>query len=161
MAHISRNQPCPCGSGKKYKGCCGKKDRESSPLSDEEVKNLPPLPAGKTGYLLLEDDDVVKPDGQGGHFLFTKRDQLANQVLDLIRAKELDEAERISRELIRDYPEDATGLRRLARVCEARGDKAAAAEHFEKALELLRKSGDCHPDIIGALEETIDRLRRL
>ena len=28
MAHsdkIGRNDPCPCGSGKKYKNCCGKK----------------------------------------------------------------------------------------------------------------------------------------
>jgi len=23
---IGRNDPCPCGSGKKYKQCCGKKD---------------------------------------------------------------------------------------------------------------------------------------
>lgn len=22
----SKNSPCPCGSGKKYKGCCGKSD---------------------------------------------------------------------------------------------------------------------------------------
>ena len=22
----SKNAPCPCGSGKKYKGCCGKSD---------------------------------------------------------------------------------------------------------------------------------------
>ena len=22
--HIGRNDPCPCGSGKKYKKCCGK-----------------------------------------------------------------------------------------------------------------------------------------
>ncbi|MHC5061039.1 MAG: SEC-C metal-binding domain-containing protein, partial [Planctomycetota bacterium] len=21
---VGRNQPCPCGSGKKYKKCCGK-----------------------------------------------------------------------------------------------------------------------------------------
>ena len=21
---IGRNEPCPCGSGKKYKNCCGK-----------------------------------------------------------------------------------------------------------------------------------------
>jgi uncharacterized protein YecA (UPF0149 family) len=24
-AKIGRNEPCPCGSGKKYKKCCGKK----------------------------------------------------------------------------------------------------------------------------------------
>src|SRR5438067_12585532 len=33
---IGRNQPCPCGSGKKYKKCCLPKDearaRESTPL---------------------------------------------------------------------------------------------------------------------------------
>ncbi|MHC4129070.1 MAG: SEC-C metal-binding domain-containing protein, partial [Planctomycetota bacterium] len=22
---IGRNEPCPCGSGKKYKNCCGKR----------------------------------------------------------------------------------------------------------------------------------------
>jgi uncharacterized protein YecA (UPF0149 family) len=22
--HVGRNDPCPCGSGKKYKKCCGK-----------------------------------------------------------------------------------------------------------------------------------------
>ena len=24
MKKIGRNEPCPCGSGKKYKQCCGK-----------------------------------------------------------------------------------------------------------------------------------------
>ena len=23
---VGRNEPCPCGSGKKYKQCCGKKN---------------------------------------------------------------------------------------------------------------------------------------
>lgn len=26
---VGRNDPCPCGSGKKYKNCCMKKDEES------------------------------------------------------------------------------------------------------------------------------------
>ena len=25
MPTVGRNEPCPCGSGKKYKQCCGKK----------------------------------------------------------------------------------------------------------------------------------------
>ena len=25
---VGRNEPCPCGSGKKYKKCCGKNDDE-------------------------------------------------------------------------------------------------------------------------------------
>ena len=33
MAQIGRNQPCPCGSGLKYKKCCAvKKNRTSWPL---------------------------------------------------------------------------------------------------------------------------------
>jgi hypothetical protein len=28
MAKIGRNSPCPCGSGKKYKHCCEKKEAE-------------------------------------------------------------------------------------------------------------------------------------
>ncbi|MFR7895260.1 MAG: SEC-C metal-binding domain-containing protein [Dysosmobacter sp.] len=24
MKKIGRNEPCPCGSGKKYKNCCGR-----------------------------------------------------------------------------------------------------------------------------------------
>jgi uncharacterized protein len=27
---VGRNDPCPCGSGKKYKQCCLKKDQEAS-----------------------------------------------------------------------------------------------------------------------------------
>ncbi len=32
MAKIGRNQPCPCGSGKKYKKCCLNKAKSNSPL---------------------------------------------------------------------------------------------------------------------------------
>ncbi len=30
MAAIGRNEPCPCGSGKKYKKCCVLKERKAS-----------------------------------------------------------------------------------------------------------------------------------
>jgi len=30
VKNIGRNDPCPCGSGKKYKKCCGKVDKSSS-----------------------------------------------------------------------------------------------------------------------------------
>ena len=31
---VSRNAPCPCGSGKKYKKCCFKKDRVEEKLAE-------------------------------------------------------------------------------------------------------------------------------
>ena len=33
MASIKRNSPCPCGSGRKYKKCCGKASQNSFPAS--------------------------------------------------------------------------------------------------------------------------------
>ena len=41
MAKIGRNSPCPCGSGKKYKRCCERKEAE---LSQTE------LPSGRFHY---------------------------------------------------------------------------------------------------------------
>ena len=42
MARIGRNQPCPCGSGKKYKKCCyGKNNISKILLSNGLGKNLP------------------------------------------------------------------------------------------------------------------------
>jgi len=41
MAKIGRNQPCPCGSGKKYKKCCYEKNNISKILlSNSFGKNL-------------------------------------------------------------------------------------------------------------------------
>ncbi len=42
MTHISRNQPCPCGSGKKFKRCCGVAAASSSPSP-----RRPPPAAGR------------------------------------------------------------------------------------------------------------------
>ena len=43
MEKIGRNEPCPCGSGKKYKKCCYQKDYISNeiPLSKSFGRNLP------------------------------------------------------------------------------------------------------------------------
>ena len=42
MARIGRNQPCPCGSGKKYKKCCYEKNNISKIFFSNDLgKNLP------------------------------------------------------------------------------------------------------------------------
>lgn len=38
MTKVGRNDPCPCGSGKKYKKCCGQK----SPMQRRTFANLTP-----------------------------------------------------------------------------------------------------------------------
>jgi len=39
MTTIGRNEPCPCGSGKKYKYCCGAK-AQRTPLGTKVVGSL-------------------------------------------------------------------------------------------------------------------------
>lgn len=43
MSKVGRNDPCPCGSGKKYKKCCGQKTmmqkRSFANLTPENVKS--------------------------------------------------------------------------------------------------------------------------
>ncbi len=33
VSRVGRNQPCPCGSGRKYKACCERKERRLSPTA--------------------------------------------------------------------------------------------------------------------------------
>mgnify|MGYP006276502599 FL=1 len=40
MAKVGRNQPCPCGSGKKYKRCCWDKDQRAWV---DVVNDMPPI----------------------------------------------------------------------------------------------------------------------
>ena len=44
MAKIGRNEPCPCGSGKKYKQCCLAKDevaRSAPTVAAQAADHLP------------------------------------------------------------------------------------------------------------------------
>ena len=106
MVKIGRNAPCPCGSGKKYKKCC---------LAVQEKKR--PAPVKKQRFVPV----------------FTELDQLSNSVVDLIKQKNLDDAEAVSQRLLDEYPDQIDGLNRLAMVYEARGEKRKAAEYFRKA----------------------------
>lgn len=43
MAMIGRNEPCPCGSGRKYKKCCLDKDQAEQRAQREAQQLLPPV----------------------------------------------------------------------------------------------------------------------
>lgn len=49
---VGRNEPCPCGSGKKYKKCCGKyDDSKTAQLSDQECAEFYRIWYGLLGYV--------------------------------------------------------------------------------------------------------------
>ena len=70
MAKIGRNDPCPCGSGKKYKKCCLKKDQVSAPTglptvmtaSGEEVSFR------QARYDVIDQDGIIARLNQASDF---------------------------------------------------------------------------------------------
>lgn len=137
MPKTGRNDPCPCGSGKKYKHCCLEKDRaaELAPaiaqrveLQAQEAKRV----AQRKDYQdeLLESQAVLQ-EAQA-------LDAASNAVVDLVHAGRLDEAERAAHELLVRYPEVHDGYDRLGMVHEARGQFREAADCYRKVIELTR-----------------------
>lgn len=128
MPKIGRNEKCPCGSGKKYKRCCLKKDTvlEHSELRSRRVVH-------DMGMVLTADDPL---------------DILSNQVTDLIRAGLLAEAEDVVRQLQRDYPDEIDGIDRWADLLAARGDHAEAAAAYREAAAFARDNPGFDPESV-------------
>lgn len=132
MSKISRNAPCPCGSGKKYKKCC-------LPLQDG--KRQPSTP--KKQFIAV----------------YTDLDKLSNSVVDLIEENKLDEAEAISRRLLADYPDQIDGLNRLAQVYEAREDKSKAANYYRKAADFAKSMAGFDQESVDWYLSQVSRMK--
>ena len=127
MAKVERNDPCPCGSGKKYKKCCLEAD---------------------TQRLTAKPNSRWSPMAAAGETFTSDLDDLSNSVVTLIQAGDLDSAEAVCRRLQQSYPDQVDGIWRLATVQEARGDRVAAARSYREAAGFMR----CHE---GFDEESI------
>lgn len=121
MSKTGRNQPCPCGSGKKYKTCCLRKDEDAKRQAERAAQP----PAGRSSGRPGEDDDLELLDSR------------SNRVIDLIDEGRLDDAEAAAQELLSLYPDLMDGHLRLAMVCEARKQPQLAAAHYRRAAACL------------------------
>ena len=137
MPKTGRNDPCPCGSGKKYKHCCLEKDRaaELAPAIAQRVA----LQAQKANEVALRKDYQVELlQSQVALQQAQALDAASNAVVDLVHAGRLDEAEQAARELLVRYPEVHDGYDRLGMVHEARGQFREAAHCYRKVIEFAR-----------------------
>jgi tetratricopeptide (TPR) repeat protein len=144
MVTIGRNQPCPCGSGKKYKRCCLPKDEAAAsaalPTTDPTA--------------LRKNDPSCDFEWDDDHL-----DEDSNAVVDLIHEGRLDEAEAAARELLARYPEVVDGLERLAMVYDARGDAKQAAEYYRKAVAFILEEPEGYdPEIPTSLMKRANEL---
>lgn len=137
MPRTGRNDPCPCGSGKKYKHCCLEKDRaaELAPAIAQRAA-LQAQMANRVALRKDYEDELLESLAtlQEARDL----DTASNAVVDLVHAGRLDEAEQAARELLVRYPEVHDGHDRLGMVHEARGQVREAADCYRKVIELMR-----------------------
>jgi tetratricopeptide (TPR) repeat protein len=147
MSKLGRNDPCHCGSGKKYKQCC---------LAPDEAARLAALPkaapraqtprSGLRGF--MDFLNAIDPGEDG-------LDAASNIVPDLIKEGRLDEAEKAAHDLLRRFPEVHDGYDRLGMVAEARGENLQAADYYRKAAAFIR----AHPDHYDpGYDDVFDRL---
>ena len=137
MPRTGRNDPCPCGSGKKYKHCCLDKDRaaEFAPAVGQRVA----LQAQAAKHVALRKDYQEELlESQAMLQEAQALDAASNAVVDLVHAGRLDEAEQAARELLLRYPEVHDGYDRLGMVHEARGQFREAADCYRLVVEFTR-----------------------
>jgi tetratricopeptide (TPR) repeat protein len=132
MAKIGRNDPCPCGSGKKYKRCCIGMQEKLDSFDENEKRAL--LDEMEKDAAFLEEVD-----------------ELSNRVPDLVRKGRFDEAEAVCRELIEKFPGMPDGLQRYGLVNEKRGNKQLAADYYRRAATFESKDYELDPEAKAAL----------
>jgi tetratricopeptide (TPR) repeat protein len=148
MAKVGRNQPCPCGSGKKYKQCCLVADEAAENAAREEQRRNAPPPA------------VIAPVPHWGPAVdddYDRLDEMSNGAVDLIRAGKLDDAERACQRLLDLFPDLPDGHIRLGQLFRARGESKLAAQHLRLAAAVSRANNDDN-EMTFSLEAEADEL---
>ncbi len=148
MPTPGRNDPCPCGSGKKYKRCCLDRDQAAA-LASLLAKRAKPEAKRRAR---AEELRATLEEAM-------ELDDASNAVVHLIDAGRLDEAEHAARALLVDYPEVHDGHDRLGMVYEARGLRREAAESYRKVVDIMRAHpGDHDPEMETHYLELIAKL---
>ena len=161
VTKTGRNDPCTCGSGKKYKKCCLDKDQQAERAAFAEMAAKTAAYAAKSKIKRERFEADVLAHGLKGEE-FRKWQSLEtdyNVVLDLIDAGSLDQAEVVARDLLVRFPDLPEGHECLARVCKARGDNPRAADHYRQALHIVRTHpDDFEPTTEANMQRLIDQL---
>ena len=150
-----RNDPCPCGSGKKYKKCCLSRDQAEGPKvvqphahaehagcddADHLRAGVVHVPAGLTGAAARE--------------YVERLDRWSNGARDALDEGRLEEAERLADQLRAEYPDQIDGYALRARVRLQQKRWAEAAEGFDQAVATAQKHREDYD------EELLEDLRR-
>jgi tetratricopeptide (TPR) repeat protein len=147
MAKIGRNDPCRCGSGKKYKKCCLASDEAAARAARPAQPAAVPERRPSLASYAQEHDEL------------DELTEASNAVVDMVHAGNLDAAEQAAHDLLARFPDVHDGYDRLGMVCEARGDHHQAADYYRKAINVIRSHPDAYdPAFEAVFQKLIDRL---
>jgi tetratricopeptide (TPR) repeat protein len=161
MAKPGRNDPCPCGSGKKYKKCCqppedaverqtiatdqaAREERAASRRRQQRVSRAEALAHLAAIAAQTDDEDELTT--------------ASNAAVDLVHAGKLEEAEAAARDLLARFPEVHDGWDRLGIVHETRGENKQAADCYRKTIEVIRGQPDYDPAFADVCVKLVDKL---
>jgi len=162
MAKPGRNDPCHCGSGKKYKKCCQPKEqanegeliaKDQAARAERTAARRSEQRATKAEFLARFAEAAAVPDE------FEELTAASNAASGLVRAGKLEEAEAAAHDLLKRFPEVHDGWDRLGMVHEARGEKKHAADCYRKALQIIRAQPESYDPAFGdVFVELINKL---
>lgn len=84
---VERNQPCPCGSGRKYKNCCGRLQNKSREQLERE----------KARDAEIEKLQKMSPEQRHRYEIKKKRDE--NNKLEALEIEKVGDAEIVKRDM--------------------------------------------------------------
>lgn len=125
---VGRNEPCPCGSGQKYKKCCESK-------AVDEVVARARAHAAAVAVRLAEERAPRR--SAPVEWVDDGLDELSYSVVTLIKEKRFDEALAVCERLRTDFPNVHDWLERSGMVHEARGDFALALDFYRRHVAFI------------------------
>ena len=120
---VGRNDPCPCGSGRKYKNCCMKRGPG------------PPAPPGSGGQASPPTDPA----------------ELMRRAADSFHADRLDEATALCRQILQQNPRHAEALAGVAQIAGKKGDWEQSIRLLRQSIAIDGARADTHRALASLL----------
>ena len=154
---IGRNEPCPCGSGKKYKQCC---EQTSDTPKQSVPSNFNPQQALQTAMAQHQAGNLLQAESLYKQVLQTAPNQPdALHLLGLIAKQkgDLKTAAQLMRKALSHNPNYVEAYVNLGTTLQEQGDLNAAADCYRKALVLRPNYAEVHSNL-GVVLKAQDNL---
>lgn len=149
-----RNEPCSCGSGRKYKHCCGRTPADNfAPPGDAQVHYLRGQALEEQGLLERAAESFERATALNPTFADAHND--LGEVL--LRLGRTDAAIASCQRALALRPRFAAALGNLANAERARGELAAAIAGYRRVIALEPGLPEAHRNLGSALLEAGDR----